>query len=385
MGQQSRLLSLDILRGITIAGMLLVNNPGSWSNIYAPLRHAEWNGFTPTDLIFPSFMFIMGISTFLSLKKYNFKLSIPSFLKILKRTIVIWGIGLFLSWFSLSIRKWNSLTTEELGVIERFFMSVNNFDRVRIMGVMPRLAVCYFFVAIITTNIKHKYIPYIIGILLVIYSIILFIGNGYAYNETNILSVVDRFILGKKHMYSDKGIEPEGILSTIPSIAQVLLGFTVGHFLVKKKENQKKIELLFIIGALLTFVGCLLSYGLPINKKIWSPTFVLVSCGVTSTLLALLIWLIDIKGYKRWCNFFEVFGINPLFIFVMGTAMTIVTIFVRFPIGEKMISIHHMVYSNFLLKIFCPINASLVYALFFVLVNWFVGWILYKKKIYIKI
>ncbi len=385
MKQQNRLLSLDILRGITIAGMLLVNNPGSWGHIYAPLRHAKWNGLTPTDLIFPSFMFIMGISTFLSLKKYHFTLSKASFLKITKRTIVIWGIGLFLSWFSLSIRRWNSLAVEELGFFERFFTSINNFDSVRILGVMPRLAICYFFTAMITTNIKHKYLPYIIGILLVIYSAIILIGNGYAYNETNILSVVDRFILGKKHMYSDNGIEPEGILSTIPAIAQVLLGFVVGRTFISKKDIYKKIELLFIIGALLTFSGFLLSYGLPINKKIWSPTFVLTTCGLTSTLLGLLIWIIDIKGLNRWCKFFEVFGINPLFIFVMGTAMTIITVFVRFPIGEKMISIHNVIYSNILLNIFSPINASLIYALLFVSVNWFIGKILYNRKIYIKI
>ncbi len=143
---------------------------------------------------------------------------------------------------------------------------------------------------------KHKYIPYLIVVLLVGYFILLITGNGFAYNETNILSIVDRSILGDAHMYQDNHIDPEGLLSTIPSIAHVLIGFCVGKLLMEVKDIREKLERLFLIGTILTFAGFLLSYGCPLNKKIWSPTFVLVTCGLGSSFLALLVWIIDIKG-----------------------------------------------------------------------------------------
>ena len=160
-----RILALDILRGFTIAGMILVNNPGSWGYIYAPLRHAEWNGLTPTDLVFPFFMFIMGISTYISLKKYNFEFSQSAALKILKRTIVIFLIGCAIGWFSRFCRYWVS-APEELGFFENLWASVWTFDRMRILGVMQRLALCYGAASIVALTVKHKRIPYIIASLL---------------------------------------------------------------------------------------------------------------------------------------------------------------------------------------------------------------------------
>ena len=261
-----RLLALDVLRGITIAGMILVNNPGSWGKIYAPLSHAEWNGLTPTDLVFPFFMFIMGISTYISLKKYNFELNAQAVWKILKRTVVIFAIGLGIAYFSLLCRTHNPLP----------------FDNIRILGVMQRLALSYGVTAIVALVMSHKHIPYLIFVLLAGYFGILFFGNGYEYNETNILSVVDRAILGTNHMYKDNGIDPEGLLSTLPAIAHVLIGFCCGKLLMEVKDIHEKIERLFIIGTVLTFAGFLLSYGCPINKKVWSPTFVLTTCGLAS-------------------------------------------------------------------------------------------------------
>ena len=219
-----RILALDILRGVTIAGMIMVNNPGSWGHIYAPLRHAEWNGLTPTDLVFPFFMFIMGISTYISLKKYNFEFSHAAGMKILKRTIVIFLIGMAIGWFSRFCYYWAS-APDDLSFGEKLWASVWTFDRIRILGVMQRLALCYGAASIIALTMKHKHIPYLIAGLLTGYFILLMCGNGFAYNETNILSVVDRAILTPAHMYKDNGIDPEGLLSTIPAIAHVLLGF----------------------------------------------------------------------------------------------------------------------------------------------------------------
>lgn len=364
-----RLLALDVLRGITIAGMIMVNNPGSWSYVYAPLQHAPWIGLTPTDLVFPFFMFIMGISTYISLRKYNFEFSRSAALKILKRTVVIFAIGLGISWFSLLCR------TGE----------VFPFDHIRILGVMQRLALCYGATAIIALVMKHKYIPYLIAFLLIGYFIILITGNGFEYNSTNILSIVDRAVLGEAHMYKDNGIDPEGVLSTIPSIAHVLIGFCVGKLLMEVKDINEKIERLFLVGTILTFAGFLLSYGCPISKKIWSPTFVLVTCGLASSFLALLVWIIDVKGYTKWSRFFESFGVNPLFIYVMGAVLSILLGSITFTCSGETISLHGYIYNIILRPLLGDYPGSLAFALLFVTLNWCIGYILYKKKIYIKI
>lgn len=380
-----RLLALDVLRGITVAGMIMVNNPGSWGSIYAPLSHAEWNGLSPTDLVFPFFMFIMGISTFMSLRKYDFTFTKEAGLKILKRTIVIFAIGLAIAWFGLALRTWNGLASESLGFGERLFKSIFVFENLRILGVMPRLALTYGATAIIALLVKHRYFPILIVGLLVSYTAILLLGNGYAYDETNILSIVDRAVLGVNHMYRDNGIEPEGLLSTIPAIAHVMLGFYIGKLFVAAKTIQDKIEMLFIWGAFLTFAGLLLAYGLPINKKIWSPTFVMVTCGLASTLLALLVWIIDVKDRKRWATFFISFGVNPLFIYVFGAFLSICFGSILFPYQGGNISIHGYTYGVLLKPIFGNYLGSLIYALLFVSINWIVGYQLFKRKIYIKI
>ena len=386
-----RILALDILRGFTIAGMILVNNPGSWGHIYAPLRHAEWNGLTPTDLVFPFFMFIMGISTYISLKKYNFEFSQSAAFKILKRTVVIFLIGVAIGWFSRFCRYWVS-APEDLSFFENLWASVWTFDRMRILGVMQRLALCYGAASIVALTMKHKHIPYLIVSLLVGYFSILMCGNGYEYNETNILSVVDRAILTPVHMYKDNGIDPEGILSTIPAIAHVLLGFYVGKLMLggNKSEDRasflnSQIIILFLVGTILTFAGFLLSYGCPINKKIWSPTFVLATCGLASSFLALLIWIIDIKGKKKWSLFFEAFGVNPLFMYVLGGVLSILFGSIRFPWEDGMISIHTFLYKIVLMPIFGQTGGSLAFAILFVTINWCIGYQLYKRKIYIKI
>lgn len=382
---KQRLLALDILRGITIAGMILVNDPGSWAYVYAPLRHAEWNGLTPTDLIFPFFMFMMGISTYISLRKYNFEFSAAAGRKIIKRSIVIFAIGYGIYWFSTALGTWNQLGGQEIGLFERLWQSVWCFSNVRILGVMQRLGICYGAAAIVALVMKHRNIPWLIAILLVGYYFILLFGNGFSYNESNILSVVDRAVLGINHMYNDNGIDPEGILSTIPSIAQVLLGFCIGRWMMTAATVNEKIERLFIIGAILTFSGFLLSYGCPLNKKIWSPTFVLATCGLGSTFLALLIWIIDVKGEKKWCQFFEAFGVNPLFIYVLAAILSILLYGITFNYNGASTSLHQFLYAETLVPWLGNYPASLIFAIAFVCLNWAVGYVLYKKKIYIKI
>jgi predicted acyltransferase len=377
---RTRLLALDVLRGITIAGMILVNNPGSWGSIYAPLKHAPWNGLTPTDLVFPFFMFIMGISTYISLRKYKFEWSGPVVWKIVKRTLVIFAIGLGIAWFSLFMRTGDPLP----------------FDRIRILGVMQRLALCYGITALIALCVKHKNIPYLIFLLLGGYFLILLVGNGFAYDETNILSIVDKAVLGAAHMYKDNGIDPEGLLSTIPAVAHVLLGFCVGRLLMEEKDITLKIQRLFLIGTVLTFLGFLLSYGCPINKKIWSPTFVMITCGLASSFLALLIWIIDspskspLKGrlkapFRGLGVFFEAFGINPLFMYVLGAVFSILLGNIKVTWAGEPVSLHGFAYKIVLQPLLGDYFGSLVFAVLFVSLVWVCGFVLYKKKIYIKI
>lgn len=382
-----RLLSLDILRGITIAGMIMVNNPGSWSSIYAPLGHAQWNGLTPTDLVFPFFMFIMGISTYISLRKFNFEFSNATLYKIIKRTIVIFLIGLGLSWFSLSFRTFHASADSGLGFMERLGSALTNFENLRILGVMQRLALTYCIASLVAIFVKHKYIPYIIVITLIGYFLLLVFGNGFEFSENNIVSVIDRAILGTSHMYKDSGVylDPEGLLSTIPAACHVLVGFYCGKLIMGTKDNQQRMLNLFIAGTIMMFVGFLFDYACPINKKIWTPSFVLATCGLAALLLALLIWIIDIKGYKKWSVFFESFGVNPLFIYVMAGVLSVLLGNIRFPYGEGIITVKGYIYKVLLQPYLGDYLGSLAFALLFVGVNWLIGNVLYKKKIYIKI
>ena len=351
-----RLLALDILRGMTIAGMILVNNPGSWGAIYAPLRHAAWNGLTPTDLVFPFFMFIMGISTYLSLNKYHFHPEGTVIRKIIRRTVVIFLIGLGIGWFSRFCNTFYALGSEDISFWERLGRSCWTFDRMRILGVLPRLALCYGAAALIAVTVRHNRIPWVIGILLCGYAVILWVGHGFEISEANIVGVVDRAILGPAHMYreGDLAFDPEGLLSTLPAIAHVLIGFCCGKLICTPAKTSDQLLKLFLIGSVMMLVGWLLSYGCPINKKVWSPTFVLMTCGMASSLLALLIWIIDVKGKKRWSLFFESFGINPLFLYVTASILAILLGAIHIPHGTENISLHGALYQLGLEPLFGP-------------------------------
>ena len=356
-----RLLALDILRGITIAGMILVNNPGSWGYVYTPLEHAAFNGLTPTDLVFPFFMFIMGISTYISLRKYNFTYSHATLRKIVKRTVVIFCIGLFLNLLAKSV-----------------FTHHLNFEELRYLGVMQRLAIGYGVTSLVAITVKHKYFPAIILVTLAVYFLLLAMGDGFNLSATNIVARFDVWALGTSHMYHDGGMafDPEGLLSTLPAVCHVMVGFYCGKLLFSAKDNDEKIQRLFLVGTILTFAGFLLSYGCPINKKVWSPTFVITTCGLASSFLALLIWIIDIKGYQGWCVFFRSFGVNPLFIYVFAEIMGIL-------LGATGASV--FIYEKVLVPVLGNYPGSLAYALLYVLFCWSIVHILYKKGIYVKI
>ena len=388
----ARLLSLDVLRGITIAGMMLVNNPGSWSYVYAPLAHAPWDGLTPTDLVFPFFVFIMGVSMYLSYKKMDFRLSKDSFVKLTRRSVLLFFIGLAMGYLGLSMRQYNALRSEDLAFTTQLWQAMSSLENLRVMGVLQRLALISFFGTLSILLVRPRFIPWLAGGLLVIYWGIIGFFDSYTLSENNIISVIDQAIFGATHMYKTPNIEgvrivfdPEGLLSTLPCIAHVLIGFWAGKLMSESKDLHKKIEVLFIMGTILSFAGFLLDYGFPINKNTWSSSFVLTTSGLAALLLALLIWIIDIKGQKKWSVFFEAYGVNPMFVFVAGGVITILTSNIGFQYQGVWTSLKTFAYKHMLQPALGDYPGSLVFALGFVFICWLIAHYLYKKKIYIKL
>lgn len=363
----NRLLSLDVMRGLTIAGMIMVNNPGSWKYVYAPLRHAEWNGLTPTDLVFPFFMFIMGVSMFFSLRKYDYRLSSASLFKVLKRMVLIFLVGFAINFCSkLLYSGWEGMQS------------------LRVLGVLQRLALAYGIGSLIGLTINHRYLLHTAAGFLLFYAALLGLTGSTELSEGNLIAVVDRALFGPAHMYSDYlpdgtkiAFDPEGLLSCLGSVGHVLIGFYAGKLIADNKGDKERIvRNLFILGTILLFAGLLLSYGFPINKKLWSSTFVLTTCGFASLLLALLMWIIDIRGCKGKAWFFESFGVNPLYLYVQADVLAI---------AMEYTGISAFIYMDLLRPVFGNFGGSLAFALFFVLLNWFPGYWLYKRKIYIKL
>lgn len=357
-----RLLSLDVLRGITVAGMILVNNAGACGYSYAPLRHARWDGFTPADLVFPMFMFLMGISTYISLRKYDFQWH-AAIRKVIKRALLLFLIGVAMKWFVNSYHSGNW----------------TDWEHMRIMGVMQRLGICYGITAILALLIPHKRFPAVALMLLAGYFLLQLFGNGFGKTPDNIIAVVDAAVLGHGHMYLQgrQFVDPEGVLSTVPAVAQVMIGFVCGRMITDRKENGERMQKLFLSGTSLLFSGYLFSYASPLNKRLWSPGFVLVTCGIAALSLAALIYVIDVRRQKKgWCMLFEVFGVNPLILYVFG-----------YVLGElfRAWKVNEYLFNSVLQPVFGNYFGSFMYAVFFLSLNGLAGYILFRKRIYIKL
>ena len=367
--KSQRYLALDVLRGMTVALMILVNNPGSWSHIYAPLEHAAWQGCTPTDLVFPFFLFVVGASMFFSFAKYGNQLNKDSLLKIGKRTLLIFAIGLFLN----SFPQWSA-----------------DYSKLRIMGVLQRIALAYGFGALLVLAVNRKYLPYLgAGILLIYWGIVVYFGGSDPYSlQGNPTVSFDTAILGVNHLYRGFGIpfDPEGLLSTIPAIVTVLIGYQIGA-LIKETEKKKVPLKLVLFGVAGIITGLVWSLYFPISKPIWSSSYVLYTAGWASLLLALLVWIIDLKGYSGWSSFFVVFGMNPLFIFAFSGlwARTLGRMVHITGADGKIVNGSTWLYNNIFIPIGGELNGSLLYAISHVIVFWMLGYVLYKKKIFIKV
>ena len=356
---KQRLLSLDVLRGITVFGMIVVNNAGGKYS-YDSLQHSVWNGLTPCDLVFPLFVFIMGISTYIALRKFQFQPAAAVIRKIVRRTALIFLIGWGIYWFEFACEG-------------DFFP----FAHIRILGVLPRIALCYGIVSLLALYVRPKGLACIAGFLLLSYAFLLHFGNGYAQDAgVNILAIWDTNVLGYEHLYHKSPVDPEGLTSTLSAIAHTIIGFLCGRLIMETKDLSQKIIKLFVAGFLLAAIGFLLVEWLPLNKRVWSPSYALVTCGLAAMLQAALLYFIDAQGRKEWCRFFEVFGVNPLFLYVLSELTAVVLNVTEWkPVLYGSI---HSVISN-------PYLASAVYSLLFVGVMGAIGYPLYKKKIYIKI
>ena len=383
---RKRIQSVDVLRGLTVAAMILVNNPGSWGHMYAPLRHAEWIGLTPTDLIFPFFLFIMGVSIHLALHKHVLHPTPQVVRHVIKRAILLILIGWGIVWLSFFLRHLFKLGEDpSISLGSRLAQSLWALPHLRILGVFPRLGITYGIAALLTLYFRERTLIRISVVALVLYSLILLFGNGYVYGEENILSIVDRAILTPAHMYSDNGIEPEGILSTIPATVQVLIGVLVGKRMMSATEGDLRLVRLFTIGASLAVAGVILGWFMPMSKKAWTPSFVLTTCGLATLLLGWFIRLEELKIGTRVTRFFLPFGANALFTYLASTVLSLLFIFVRIPTAGGYTTVAGWGYRSLLAPVQIPELASFLYSFLFMLLNWSLGLILYRKKIFIKL
>ncbi len=377
----NRFHSLDVFRGATVALMILVNNPGSWSYVYPPLEHAKWHGYTPTDLVFPFFLFAVGNAMAFVMPRF----SDPSMFwkKVTKRFILIFLIGLVLNWFPFV--KWDNGS-----------LVMKPLENLRILGVLPRIALAYFFASLIIYLFKSKGAFVIGGVLLLFYWWMCFaFGDPAApYSLQGYFgTAIDKAILGESHMYKGEGIpfDPEGIMSTIPAIVQVIFGYLAGEYIIAKGKNTDMLSNLFVTAALLIFTAFAWDTVFPINKKIWTSSYVLYTTGLALMVLGVLIHWIELKGVRAWwTQFFDVFGKNPLFIYVLSGVWIKLYFLMRIPNGikdgkESFINGYGWLFEHVFQPLLGNFPGSLAFAISHVLVFWLIGTILDRKKIYIRV
>ena len=371
-----RLLSLDVFRGITIAGMILVNNPGTWSAVYPPLRHAEWHGCTPTDLIFPFFLFIVGVAIPFALGKRIEKGEKHSkiILQIIRRSAILFLLGLILAGFP-------------------FGLFGHNFDlaTLRIPGVLQRIAVVYLVAAILFLKTSYKAQVYIGSALLIIYAILMTLvpvpGVGYSNLEptTNLAAWLDNNLL-TGHLWSiPKVWDPEGILSTMPAIVSAIMGMITGWWLRQDKDKTTKTVWLFVMGSICMTLGYIWNGWFPINKSLWTSSYVLYTGGLALLFLGFCYWFIDVRNSKWWIKPFQVYGLNAITVFFLSGLVGRLMYTIKVPYGNEDVGLSTYLFNNLFLSWLDPINASLLWAIVYILVWLGLMWVLYAKKIFIKV
>lgn len=400
----NRYVALDVLRGMTVAGMILVNNPGTWGSIYPPLRHAAWAGCTPTDLVFPFFLFVVGAAMAFSFAKYSEGLNATSVKKLIKRGILIFLVGLGLNAFPFyptspdpDLTFWGNLA--------------DYWGHVRIVGVLQRIAMCYILGGLVALWLKStKKIIISMGVLMGLHWLILFLIGDHSAPLVNGAAgsfslagqnadVIDLAIFGESHIYKGFGIpfDPEGLLGALSGACTVLLGYLIGN---KIRHTESKIDVvaqLYTIGMLCLAGGLVWSLCYPIIKALWTGSYVLYAGGWSILMLAFFIYLIDVKGKEKIFTPFKALGMNPLFAFVMaGLFAKILGRMIKWTsmitladgsVKEKTWSVLSWFYNNVCVAIVGESNelSSLIYALVYVAVFTAMAMFLYKKKIVIKL
>ncbi|MCQ2229731.1 MAG: DUF5009 domain-containing protein [Bacteroidales bacterium] len=359
-----RLLSLDVFRGLTVFCMILVNN-GAGDQQFSVLTHSEWNGITPCDMVFPSFLFVVGVSIFLSLSKRKMSVvdtgesTLPLLKKIIVRTVLMFLIGVAIH--ACDMLVW--------GVTDIF-------PHLRWTGVLQRIAVCYGIASVVFLYVNSRYLWPIILSLLGVYGAMLWFFDGYDPSDANFANAIDRAVFGFDHLYHHSPIDPEGLPGCISSVAHTLIGVYVGTLLFDKSKQEYSTSHAFFLSSVMIVMGCVLSYIMPINKAVWSPSFVLFTCGMATCMLAMLKVLVDDMGHNVWCKLFQIFGLNALGLYVISEMLP--SVFGR-------LGVYDAVWGLISSAIPYPCVASLCYALFVCSVMSFIAWLLWKNKIFIKL
>jgi predicted acyltransferase len=376
----TRLLSLDVFRGLTIAGMLLVNDPGSWGAIYPPLEHAAWNGWTPTDLIFPFFLFIVGVTTHLSLgsRRARGATDRDIVLQILRRGAIIILLGWLMAGFP--------------------YYPLTRITAIRIGGVLPRIGVCYIAGALLTMKTTLKQQVVILAVLLYGYWFLQTLVPVPGQNEIGALLLnrpdatlsawLDRKVLGLPHLWVGSVTwDPEGILSTIPAIGTVILGVFTGRWLTRKEVPMaERLNAMFVAGAIAMVVGLMWNWSFPINKNLWTSSYVMFTGGMAAVALAASVWLVDVKMIRWWTRPFVIYGTNPILAYVgSGVMARIIYSLIKVPYGGRIVSLQTAIYEAAFASWLAPRNASLAFAVCIVLFWLGILTVLYRRKIFLKV
>lgn len=383
-----RYLSLDVFRGITVTGMILVNNPGSWSYVYPPLLHARWHGWTPTDLIFPFFLFIVGVAMVFSFEKYRADLVQkrgPLYRKILRRTVLLFLIGLGLNLIPIDLPEGYNWFRDTLA-------------NVRIMGVLQRIAVVYLITALISLNASDRAVwkwgsallaGYWLLMRLVPFPVTLdgqrFIKRGVLDEGINLAAYVDNLVLhGHTWIKAEPfHYDPEGLLSTIPAVVTCLAGVLVGRWIRQPIDGHRKAAELFFAGCLAIVAGYVLHLGFPINKQLWSPSYVVFTAGMACLFLACCMVAIDLKAWVRWSTPFVIFGTNALAYFVFAGIVGRLLLLPR--VGPEQVRLKAWIYQTWFQPAFGSYMGSLAFAITYILFWLGIMTILYRRRIFIKL
>lgn len=368
-----RLLSLDVFRGLTIAAMLLVNNPGSWSHVYPPLEHAAWNGWTPTDLVFPFFLFIVGITSTLSLGGLLAEgvRSRILFRKVLIRAVLIFALGLLLQGFP----------AYDLGTI-------------RVLGVLQRIALSYLVAAtiVLSTSVRGQ-VGALIALLLGYWALMTLVpvpgvGRAVLEPELNLSNWLDLRVIGRNHLLRETMTwDPEGILSTLGAVATVLCGVLAGHWIRSTRGAPTKVMGLLAGGGAVIALGAVWDRAFPINKNLWTGSYVLLSAGIACLVLASTYWLVDMKGCRAWARPFLIFGTNAITAYWLSSLVAIVFdwVVITSPTDRESLVLKTYIYEVFYAHWLAPENASLAYAVTYVLLWLGFLTLLYRRRIFIRI